>query len=115
MGGQVTDISEWLNLTPEQVRMIEIRTRLGILLRQTREDLGLTQKEAAKMLGTGQARVSKMEAGDGTTDAQLRSLLACGAPVSKISDTIAGKRTRVKKTKAHPRVAQETETRPEPV
>lgn len=91
MGGKVfSDVGEWLDLEPAEVTLIEVRTRLGILLEQTREALGMTQADVAERLGTGQARVSKIEHGLGTIDAQMNALFTLGVPIREVSHAISG-------------------------
>src|SRR6266699_5557173 len=46
----------------------ERRKKIPRLLRQAREELGLTQAEVAEVLGWRQSDVSKMEAGERTPD-----------------------------------------------
>lgn len=58
-----------------------MKLNLGRRLRELRARRGLTQLGAAKVLGSSQSRVAKMEAGGGTVSVDLlvRALLAIGA------------------------------------
>jgi transcriptional regulator with XRE-family HTH domain len=49
-----------------------VRKEWGALLRQTREDKGLTQAALAEQLGIDQASVSRTESGNGSFDTAVR-------------------------------------------
>ena len=59
-------------------------------LRQRREQLGLTQAQAAQRCGSSQSRVAKMEVGDPSVSLDLivRSLLALGASSEDLATAI---------------------------
>jgi predicted XRE-type DNA-binding protein len=80
-GWAIGDSGDFLRLSDDERRFIETKLALAAGLRQWREDLGLTQTEVAKRLGSSQSRVAKMEAADKTvsTDLLLRSLFRLGA------------------------------------
>jgi predicted XRE-type DNA-binding protein len=80
-GWAIGDAADFLRLSDDERRFIETKLALAAGLRQWREDLGLTQTEVAKRLGSSQSRVAKMEAADKTvtTDLLLRSLYRLGA------------------------------------
>lgn len=86
-----TTIGDWLDLTPEQVEMIEMRVGLATMLRRLREREGMTQTDVARVLETSQPRVSKMESGDPTVtiDLLIRALLVLGVSRSKIARALA--------------------------
>ena len=78
MGGKVTDASEWLDLSVEDVAIIDMKIQLGEGLRALRKKNHLSQEMAAEMLHTSQGRVSKMEKGMATLDQLARCLLMMG-------------------------------------
>lgn len=86
-------VGDWLDLTPEQVEMIEMRVALATMLRRLREREGMTQTDVARLLETSQPRVSKMESGDPsvTIDLLIRALLVLGVPRSKIARALAAR------------------------
>ena len=90
-GFKETTVGEWLELTPEQIEMIELRVALATKLRRMREGRKMTQADLARRIGTSQPRVSKMESGDPavTVDLLIRSLLALGASRRVIGRAIA--------------------------
>jgi DNA-binding XRE family transcriptional regulator len=80
-GWRVGSAAEFLQLSPEETILVEMRLNLSRALRARRIALHLSQVTLAKRLGSSQSRVAKMEAGDPTVsiDLVLRGLLALGA------------------------------------
>ena len=80
-GWAIGDVRDFLGLSDDERRFIETKLALAAGLRQWREDLGLTQTEAAQRFGSSQSRVAKMEAADQTvsTDLLLLALFRLGA------------------------------------
>ena len=78
MGGRVTTVEEWLDLTPEEVAILDVKIRLGEELKALRKKKRLSQEAVAKMLHTSQGRVSKMEKGQASLDQLTWSLLVMG-------------------------------------
>jgi transcriptional regulator with XRE-family HTH domain len=68
-----------------------MKLSLARQLRHVRAQRGLLQVAAARLLGSSQSRVAKMEAGDATVtiDLLVRSLLAVGASRAEIAKAIA--------------------------
>jgi predicted XRE-type DNA-binding protein len=75
-----TDVEELLDLSPEDLVIVEFRAALAVALQRARKRKKLTQEEAAEMIGTSQAQVSKMEAGQAsiTLDRLIKALAALG-------------------------------------
>jgi ribosome-binding protein aMBF1 (putative translation factor) len=73
--------ADFLGLSPEEERYVELRLRLSQGVRERRQRRRLTQAELARTLRSSQSRVAKMEAGDPSVsiDLLVRSLLAMGA------------------------------------
>jgi DNA-binding XRE family transcriptional regulator len=80
-GWKVSDTREFLGLTDSEAEFVEIKLALSRKIRQYREEHRWTQAEFAKLVGSSQSRVAKMEAADPTVSVDLlvRSLLAAGA------------------------------------
>ena len=80
-GWMVGDAGDFLGLSADERRFVEVKLALADGLRRRREQLGLTQIEAAERFGSSQSRVAKMEAADRTvtTDLLLKSLFRLGA------------------------------------
>lgn len=89
-GWTVGDAADFLQLSTEEARFVELKLALAAGVRQFREKRGWTQAELAKRLGSSQSRVAKMEAADGSVslDLVMRSLLAIGVTPSGIARMI---------------------------
>lgn len=90
MGGRLTTVEEWLDLTPEEVAVIDMKIRLGKELKARRRQKRLSQERVAKILNTSQGRVSKLEKGQATLDQLTRSLLALGGSTKEVARAIGG-------------------------
>jgi predicted XRE-type DNA-binding protein len=90
-GWKVGSAKEFLGLAPEETAYIEMRLALGRNLRQLRTRKRLTQVQAAKILGSSQSRVAKLEAGDPSVslDLLVRSNLALGASRKDVAKTLS--------------------------
>jgi hypothetical protein len=73
--GTPTDL---LGLTPAEAALVEAKLELGDLIRAVRLRRGLSQVELARLMGSSQSRVAKLELRDSeaTLDLQLRALFA---------------------------------------
>jgi len=63
-GWNTGSVAEFLELTPEESALIEIKVRLTELVKKARARRNLSQMALAKRLGSSQSRVAKIEAGD---------------------------------------------------
>jgi len=90
-GWNIGDAADFLELTPEEMVFIEMKLALSRSLRQEREKQGVTQVALAKLIGSSQSRVAKMEAGDSsvTIDLLMRALLALGLTKKDLSRIVA--------------------------
>ncbi|MDE2291765.1 MAG: XRE family transcriptional regulator [Elusimicrobia bacterium] len=79
-GWRVGSARDFLGLTEAEAALIELKLRLARSLRAKRLAQGLGQVQAAKLLGSSQSRVAKMEAADASVslDLLVRSHLALG-------------------------------------
>jgi DNA-binding XRE family transcriptional regulator len=80
-GWKVGDAADFLGLSPEEARYVEMKVEMGQRLRKLREGRNLTQAELAQRLHSSQSRVAKMEAGHSsvTLDLLFRSVFSLGA------------------------------------
>jgi len=90
LGGRVTTVEEWLDLSPEEVAIIDMKIQLGEELKALRRKKKLSQETAAKMLQTSQGRVSKMEKGQASLDQLAWSLLVMGESRKRLARVISG-------------------------
>ena len=90
-GWIVGDTAEFLQLSPEEARFVELKLALRESLKSERLKQKVTQTELAKMIGSSQSRVAKMEAGDPsvTVDLLLKALLILGITKKQLSKIIA--------------------------
>jgi transcriptional regulator with XRE-family HTH domain len=89
-GWTIGNANDFLELTPEEARFLELKLALSASLRDARLKQGATQVELAKLIGSSQSRVAKMEAGDPTVtfDLLLKALLALGVTRKQLSRII---------------------------
>ena len=89
-GWVVGDSAQFLKLSTQEQRFVELKLALAAGVRQFRERRGLTQAALAKRLGSSQSRVAKMEAADVSVslDLMMRSLLTTGATANEIAKLI---------------------------
>jgi predicted XRE-type DNA-binding protein len=71
----------FLGLRPEEAMFLELKLALAASLKKRRLARRMTQAQVAKLLGSSQPRVAKMESGDRavTLDLLVRALFALGA------------------------------------
>jgi len=89
-GWKVEDTGDFLGLSDEELEYIEIKIALSRKVRERRKRRGLTQQEMAKLIGSSQSRVAKIEAGDPSVsiDLQVKSLIALGATRAEVAAAI---------------------------
>ena len=90
-GWRAGSTAEFLRLTPEEAALVELRLALSESVRTTRKQKKISQLRLAKLLGSSQSRVAKIEAGDASVslDLMVRSLLALGASKRDLARIIA--------------------------
>lgn len=81
VGGRVTTVAEFLDLSEADEVVIELRLDLAAAVRKKRTAARRTQAALAKAIGSSQARVAKMEGGDpqASIESLVRALAALGA------------------------------------
>lgn len=89
-GWKVGDAQSFLGLSDEEMEYIEIKIALSQKVKELRILRKLTQEEMAKLIGSSQSRVAKMETGDPSVsiDLQVKSLIALGATRTELAATI---------------------------
>ena len=96
-GFRVGTVAEFLNLSPEEEALVELKVTLASSLQRRRVDEGMTQAQLAARLGTSQSRVAKMEGGDRTVsiDLLVRAMFAMGVSRQALARVIgAGPKNR---------------------
>ncbi len=74
--GRVQDL---LELTDEEGALIEVKVTLARALKALRQKKRLTQTALARLIGSNQSRIARMERGDASLDLMVKGLLALGA------------------------------------
>lgn len=89
-GWRVGTAQEFLGLSEEEAGYVDLRLRLADSLRARRQRKSLSQLALARLIGSSQSRVAKMEAGDPSVsiDLLVRSLLALGATSRDLAQAI---------------------------
>ncbi|WP_103668681.1 helix-turn-helix transcriptional regulator [Pseudanabaena sp. BC1403] len=90
-GWKVGTVSDFLELTPEESVLVEIKLALSQSLKERRQKL-MTQSELASKMSSSQPRIAKAESGDASVSIELliRAMLATGATPQDIGQVIAG-------------------------
>jgi predicted XRE-type DNA-binding protein len=80
------DAEDFLELTPEEQDLVELRIAVSRAVRARRVQQRLTQAETAKKLKTSQPRVAKIEAGasDVSLDLMFRGLFILGGTMKDV-------------------------------
>ena len=91
-GWKVGDAADWLELTPEERQILDLKVKLAQAIRRLRQLGNLSQKELATRLKTSQPRVAKIEGacGDVSLDQLVSALTAAGGKL--VTRSSVGKR-----------------------
>lgn len=89
-GWKIGSASEFLELSPEESILIDIKLALSLNLKERRQRL-MTQAELADKINSSQPRIAKAENGDDSVSIELliRAILATGATPQDIGKIIA--------------------------
>lgn len=89
-GWKLGSASEFLELSPEESILIDIKLALSLNLKKRRQRL-MTQAELADKINSSQPRIAKAENGDDSVSIELliRAILATGATPQDIGQIIA--------------------------
>ena len=90
-GWRVGSAQEFLNLSKQESQFIELKLRLSHALKDKRQESGLTQAEAARILLSSQSRLAKMEVGDPSVsmDLLIRALLTMGTTTRELGRLVS--------------------------
>lgn len=89
-GWKVGTAADFLGMSPEEVRVVEMKLVLCKRLRRNRIKMRLTQGALAKKLGSSQSRVAKLESGGpgASLDLLFKALFATGTSIEEIARAI---------------------------
>ena len=90
-GWAIGSVADFLGLTKVEEALVELKLTLNRRLKEKRSRNRMSQGQLAKVLGSSQSRVAKMEAGDPSVsiDLLVRSLLAMGTTRKELAEFIA--------------------------
>ena len=90
-GWTTGDARDFLGLTDAEAEFIEMKLALAEDLRARRLERHLNQTQVARIVGSSQSRVAKMEAADPSVsiDLLIRALLKLGAGRKDLARTVA--------------------------
>ncbi len=90
-GYKVGDVADFLNLSPEEAALIDVKVRLASQLVALRKKAKISQAVLAKRIGSSQSRVAKMEACDPSVsmDLMFKTAFALGASQEKVGKLVA--------------------------
>ena len=93
-GWKVGDAREFLGLSDDEAIFIEMKLALAEGLRALRLEESLTQEEVARLVGSSQSRIAKMEVADAsvTMDLLVRTLLRLGAGQKQVAELVGHRR-----------------------
>jgi predicted XRE-type DNA-binding protein len=83
------DAEDFLELSVEERRLVDLRLAVSRAVRARREQQHLTQEQVARKLKSSQSRVAKLEAGaaDVSLDLMFRGLFALGGSLKDLQLT----------------------------
>ena len=89
-GYTVSDVSDFLELTPAEAELVELKIRLALFAKEQRKLKNLSQNALAKKMGSSQSRVAKIESGDPSVslDLIIRALLTSGTTRQELARVI---------------------------
>lgn len=90
-GWESGDAKDFLGLTDAEAEFIEMKLALADDLRTRRVERHLNQTQVARLVGSSQSRVAKMEAADPSVsvDLLIRTLLKLGAARTDVAKAVA--------------------------
>jgi DNA-binding XRE family transcriptional regulator len=93
-GFKVGTVQEFLDLSDEEMALIDLKIRLIKKLKSVRADKRIRQQDLARMIASSQSRIAKMEAGSPNVSLDLicRALFAMGVSAQTLARSIAAKK-----------------------
>lgn len=89
-GWTVGNTSDFLELTPAETELVELKVQLALLVKELRKNQNLSQDALAKKMGSSQSRIAKIESGDPSVSLDLivRALFTSGATRQQLAQVI---------------------------
>jgi DNA-binding XRE family transcriptional regulator len=91
MGYRITDTQKFLNLTDEEIAVIDLKIGLIKKLKQVRKVAGITQKQLAKLMKSSQSRIAMLESGSSDASLELicKALFVLGISSKELGKAIS--------------------------
>jgi DNA-binding XRE family transcriptional regulator len=98
-GFRVGDAGDFLGLTDDERRLVELRLAVSRAVRKARENACLTQQQLAAKIKSSQSRIAKIEAGapEVTLDLAIRALFAAGGELAEVAGLTPARGRRARK------------------
>jgi predicted transcriptional regulator len=98
-GWKVGSASEFLELSDAEAMLVNMKLALAKKIRELRQRKKITQNDLAKLIGSSQSRVAKLETADRSVSMELlvRSLATLGASRAQIGTIVGARVTTAKK------------------
>ena len=89
-GWKVGTTQDFLDLSDDDIALIDLKIAAAHGVREKRKELGLTQTQLANLIGSSQSRVAKMEATDPSVslDLLVKTLLRLGTSRSELGELL---------------------------
>lgn len=89
-GFTLTDTKDWIGLTIDENKIVEMRVALAAEVEKVRKEKGITQLQLAERMGTKQSGVARMINNPNTSsiDNLMKALIAMGAQISRIAASL---------------------------
>jgi predicted XRE-type DNA-binding protein len=89
-GYPITDAPDWLELTPQERMIVNMRVNFALEIERMRKEKKLTQKALAEKIGTKQSGVARMLKcpASATIDNLVKTLITLGATPKHIAALI---------------------------
>lgn len=90
-GYKITDTQKFLNLSDEEMAVIDLKISLVQKLKDVRKAAGVTQKQLAKLMKSSQSRVAMLESGSSDASLELicKALFVLGISLKELGKAIS--------------------------
>jgi DNA-binding XRE family transcriptional regulator len=97
-GWRLGSAEDFLELSKEEAAFVEMKLALADSVRRRRQARKLTQTQLAKMVGSSQSRIAKMEVGDPSVsiDLLMKTLLTMGASRTELARVISRRKSKAR-------------------
>jgi transcriptional regulator with XRE-family HTH domain len=82
-------VAELLGLSDDEAAIVEMRVLLAARVRERRQARGITQVELARLLGSTQPRVARLEQAGASLELLIRALFVLGSSRREIGRLLA--------------------------